>query len=236
MRRALSRGFAKATSNATRVVIVGEDEVSSRLGHAGDVVSVRGGFARNYLVPRRLGACLIRGRIFHTHSLPPAHALTPRSPVVPPSLSLSHTLTAAKYDVSLSNDERDHWAAVRTSREEAAARDLEIVAKLEGLTSVVVQRPAKRGKMVGAVRSQDVLAVLQKQLGESFQLASVGAIAKCGQIKTAGQHTIEINVGEATAKLSLLVQAVEEKARSSKAPPQKKREGGGGGGGKPASS
>ena len=55
-RGAFVRHFAKASASASKVVIVAEDEVSSRLGHAGDIVSVRGGFARNYLVPRRLGA------------------------------------------------------------------------------------------------------------------------------------------------------------------------------------
>jgi hypothetical protein len=54
------RHFAKASASASKVVIVTEDEVSSRLGHAGDIVSVRGGFARNFLIPRRLGASFLR--------------------------------------------------------------------------------------------------------------------------------------------------------------------------------
>ena len=61
-RGAFVRHFAKASASASKVVIVAEDEVSSRLGHAGDIVSVRGGFARNYLVPRRLGASFLRCR------------------------------------------------------------------------------------------------------------------------------------------------------------------------------
>lgn len=136
------------------------------LGSSGDVVTVARGYARNYLVPRKM-----------------AHPWT----------------KGAQKQI-------DEMIRARRRREISNVEDARAVRDaIEAHNTVVVsKRAGHSGRLFGAVSTQDVVAAVEEQIGQTIDRRKV-IIEK--PIKAVGKYQIQINLHEdISAKLFVNVE------------------------------
>lgn len=148
---------------ATHIQVVLKDDVDN-LGKSGDLVRVRPGYARNYLIPRNLAAAATRANISQV----------------------------------------EHEKKVATTRAAKLRGDAEAVAKR--LSDVKLELSVQAGegdKLFGSIGTKDIAEALEKK-GQKIDRKK---IVMADNIKTLGEHTVQIKLGYevmATVKVNVV--------------------------------
>ncbi len=142
----------------------------SGLGAPGDVVEVKDGYGRNYLVPRGLALKWTRGGEKTVESIKSARA-------------------------SRAVRDQDHAEQIKAARSSRAVRDLghaqEIKTKLESSPVSVKVRSGAGGRLFGAITVGDVVSAVEAAGGPAVDKRKVTIVSP---IKTTGSHKVEVRV------------------------------------------